>query len=116
MYARLNMPLFELACPSCCALLTLPSPLHTLMLLFGAHAPPAEGSRLWAIYRGYEQSLLEAAPSDEEQAERVRALWARQLAVPLADGAETLASYEAWERSRPGGWAGGGSIAGRVGG
>lgn len=61
----------------------------------------AEGRRLWDTYRGYEQSLLEAAPS-EEQAERLRSLWCRQLQVPLAGAADTLAAYEAWERSRPG--------------
>lgn len=65
--------------------------------------PPlhTEGSKLWGIYRGYELSLLEAQPS-EEQAERVRGLWTRQLAVPLADGPDSLTAYEAWERSRPG--------------
>lgn len=62
---------------------------------------PAEGGKLWDIYRGYEQALLEAAPS-EEQAERVRSLWSRQLQVPLAGAADTLAAYESWERSRPG--------------
>ncbi|KAL4424967.1 hypothetical protein ABPG77_002852 [Micractinium sp. CCAP 211/92] len=62
----------------------------------------AEGGKLWDIYRGYEQALLEAAPS-EEQAERVRSLWSRQLQVPLAGAADTLAAYESWERSRPGG-------------
>ena len=41
---------------------------------------PAEGGRLWGVYRAYEQSLEEAQPS-EEHSERVRALWARQLAV-----------------------------------
>ncbi|KAL4457863.1 hypothetical protein ABPG75_012728 [Micractinium tetrahymenae] len=62
----------------------------------------AEGGKLWGIYRGYEQALLDAAPS-EEQTERVRSLWARQLQVPLAGAADTLAAYEAWERSLPGG-------------
>lgn len=69
--------------------------------------PPTEGSKLWAIYRGFELSLLEAEPT-EEQAERVRGLWARQLAVPLADGPDTLAAYEEWERSQPGEWLVGG--------
>lgn len=63
--------------------------------------PHTEGGKLWSIYRGYELALLEAQPS-EEQAERVRGLWTRQLAVPLADGPDTLAAYEQWERSRPG--------------
>jgi hypothetical protein len=65
----------------------------------------AEGSRLWALYLGYERGLLEADPK-EEQAERVRSLWTRQLQVPLADGADTLAAYTAWERDTRGeqGW------------
>ncbi|KAL4858071.1 Squamous cell carcinoma antigen recognized by T-cells 3 [Chlorella vulgaris] len=65
----------------------------------------SEGSRLWALYLGYERGLLEADPK-EAQAERVRSLWTRQLQVPLADGADTLAAYTAWERDTRGeqGW------------
>ena len=39
----------------------------------------------------------EAAAADAGAPERVRALWHRQLAVPLAGGEEALAAYEAWE-------------------
>lgn len=69
--------------------------------LLRCRAPHAEGGRLWGIYRGYEQALLEAAPS-EEQVERVRSLWTRQLQVPLAGAADALAAYESWERSQAG--------------
>lgn len=88
----------------CWSCIDKPSPAAASCLLVLYTAPsflPAEGSKLWDIYRGYELSLLESEPSDE-QAERVRSLWARQLAVPLADGSQTLAAYEDWERSRPG--------------
>lgn len=71
----------------------------------------ADGSRLWAVYREYEQGLLEEQAS-EEQAERVRGLWTRQLQVPLADGPDTLAAYLAWERSTRGG-PGAGALMGR---
>ncbi len=46
--------------------------------------------------------MLEEAPS-AEQADRVRPLFHRQLAVPLADGAETLSAYKAWEQAQQGG-------------
>eukprot|EP00887_Chlorella_sp_A99_P001390 scaffold8.g1390.t1 len=72
----------------------------------------AEGGRLWAVYRGWEEALLEAADAGgdaearEAAAGRVRQLYARQLQVPLADGGETLAAYEAWERGRDPAWPG----------
>ena len=44
---------------------------------------------------------MEEAPS-QEQAEKVRALFHRQLGVPLADGADTLAAYKAWEQAQQG--------------
>ena len=47
--------------------------------------------------RESEASLLAADPADEKQRERVRSLWQRQLQVPLADSAETLEQYRAWE-------------------
>ena len=50
-----------------------------------------------AALRRFEEELYEEQPTPE-QAERVRALFHRQLAVPLADGAETLAEYKAWEQ------------------
>jgi hypothetical protein len=52
--------------------------------------------------RAYEQAGLDAAAAGgerEKQAERVRALWHRQLAVPLAGGDAALAAYEAWEQA-----------------
>lgn len=39
-----------------------------------------------------------------EQAARVRSLYERQLAVPLADGTATLEAYEAWEQGLFPGW------------
>ena len=50
-----------------------------------------------AALRRFEEELYEEQPTPE-QAERVRVLFHRQLAVPLADGAETLAEYKAWEQ------------------
>ncbi len=47
--------------------------------------------------RDSETSLLAADPADEKQRERVRSLWQRQLQVPLADSADTLEQYRAWE-------------------
>ncbi|GAB4820618.1 hypothetical protein N2152v2_007664 [Parachlorella kessleri] len=61
----------------------------------------AEGSRLWEAFRSFEEDLLEESPS-QEQAEKVRALFHRQLGVPLADGADTLAAFKAWEQTQQG--------------
>ncbi len=49
--------------------------------------------------RAYEQEALEAADAAarDKAAERVRSLWHRQLAVPMAGGDALLAAYEAWE-------------------
>jgi hypothetical protein len=49
------------------------------------------------ICREWENSLLDQAPADVKQQQRVRALFHRQLKVPLADGDATLAAYQAWE-------------------
>lgn len=69
-----------------------------------------------------EEELYSEAPSPE-QAERVRALFHRQLAVPLADGAQALEAYKQWEAGLPGragqdfkvgwGWSRGGGGGGR---
>ncbi len=40
---------------------------------------------------------LAADPGDEQQQGRVRALFHRQLQVPLADGTDTLREYQSWE-------------------
>lgn len=50
-------------------------------------------------HREYEAAAPAAASAGEHDkaADRVRALWHRQLAVPLAGGEEALAAYEAWE-------------------
>ena len=47
--------------------------------------------------REWEVSLLARDPEDAKQQQRVRALFHRQLQVPLADGAATLAACQAWE-------------------
>lgn len=49
----------------------------------------------------FEEALLEERPSPE-QAERVRGLFHRQLAVPLADGGETMEAYRLWEQGQAG--------------
>ena len=73
----------------------------------------SEGARLWAAFRAYEAAAgaaaagaaakagsggaAAAAAARQKAAERVRALWHRQLAVPLAGGDALWAEYEAWE-------------------
>jgi squamous cell carcinoma antigen recognized by T-cells 3 len=62
----------------------------------------AEGSKLWAAYREYEMAILiTIADGNEEekakQVQRLRALFHRQLSVPLADMESTLAEYKSWE-------------------
>ncbi|KAG2446465.1 hypothetical protein HYH02_008457 [Chlamydomonas schloesseri] len=63
----------------------------------------AEGHKLWAKYRKYELAAeAKAAAAGQRVAagkatDRVRALYQRQLAVPLADTAEVLEEYKAWE-------------------
>ena len=47
--------------------------------------------RLW------EMSVLEARAGGDKQADRVRALFHRQLQVPLATVEATLTAYRAWE-------------------
>ncbi|KAI8465892.1 MAG: hypothetical protein J3K34DRAFT_452483 [Monoraphidium minutum] len=59
----------------------------------------SEGHRLWAALRRYEAEGLAGAEAASKGAarERVRGLWQRQLAVPLAGGEALMAEYEAWE-------------------
>ena len=59
-------------CTACCAAS------HVRLLPF--RPVSTEGSRLWGIYRAYEQGLKEEDPS-EEQAGRVCSLFTRQLQV-----------------------------------
>ncbi len=58
----------------------------------------AEGGALWRAARAFEQAL--AVEGDAVAAARARALFRRQLATPLADHAETLAEYAAWEAAQ----------------
>ncbi|CAN4108217.1 unnamed protein product [Withania somnifera] len=62
----------------------------------------AEGSRIWELYREFEQAIFltidEAhADSREKHIHRIRNLFHRQLSVPLADLSSTLLTYKAWE-------------------
>eukprot|EP00198_Chlamydomonas_reinhardtii_P004765 XP_001694101.1 predicted protein [Chlamydomonas reinhardtii] len=63
----------------------------------------AEGHKLWAKYRKYELAVeAKAAAAGQRVAagkatDRVRALYQRQLAVPLADTAAVMEEYKAWE-------------------
>eukprot|EP00850_Spirogloea_muscicola_P017562 SM000152S01550 [mRNA] locus=s152:171737:176447:- [translate_table: standard] len=62
-----------------------------------------EGTALWAAYRRFEQDVLlneSKAEAREKQAERVRSLFHRQLAVPLLGQAELAAEYRAWEQQQ----------------
>lgn len=71
----------------------------------GDHDGPCgrvRAARVCACRRQYEQDAADAAPAEEDAGagaaqERVRSLYARQLAVPLAGGPETLEAYKAWE-------------------
>lgn len=51
-------------------------------------------------HRRFECALLESKRGGAKQAERVASLYARQLAVPLADTAATYEEYKAWEAGR----------------
>ncbi|OIT07338.1 PREDICTED: squamous cell carcinoma antigen recognized by T-cells 3 [Nicotiana attenuata] len=62
----------------------------------------AEGSRIWELYREFEQDLfltIDETDADlrEKQVQRIRNLFHRQLSVPLADISSTLHTYKAWE-------------------
>ncbi|KAG2433859.1 hypothetical protein HXX76_008213 [Chlamydomonas incerta] len=63
----------------------------------------AEGHKLWAKYRKYELAVeAKAAAAGQRVAagkatDRVRALYQRQLGVPLADNAAVMEEYKAWE-------------------
>ena len=65
--------------------------------------------------RSYEEAGLEAAPPSAraKAQDRVRALWHRQLAVPLAGGEGAMERYEAWEAAAGGVGFGGGVFGGR---
>ncbi|KMZ72375.1 hypothetical protein ZOSMA_166G00760 [Zostera marina] len=61
-----------------------------------------EGHMVWNAYREFEQAIYHtiADGSNEEktkQADRIRAIFHRHLAVPLADMQSTLLSYKKWE-------------------
>ncbi|XP_072990552.1 uncharacterized protein [Typha latifolia] len=61
-----------------------------------------EGSKIWEAYREFEQAifLTISGSNDEEkpkQIQRIRALFQRQLSVPLVDLNSTLAEYKVWE-------------------
>ncbi|PKU87684.1 hypothetical protein MA16_Dca023466 [Dendrobium catenatum] len=64
----------------------------------------SEGSNIWEAYREFEQAVfLTIDGSDNEveekvkQAQRIRALFHRQLSVPLVNLRSTLTDYKLWE-------------------
>ncbi|KAJ8529715.1 hypothetical protein K7X08_036550 [Anisodus acutangulus] len=62
----------------------------------------AEGSKIWELYREFEQAIFLTidetdADSREKQVQRIRNLFHRQLSVPLADLSSTLLTHKAWE-------------------
>ncbi|GIX60600.1 RNA recognition motif domain-containing protein [Babesia caballi] len=67
----------------------------------GLHA--LDGPLLWSEYRQFEQELLESCAGSDygAQLERVRALFFRQLALPLAGLADVLDEYRVWESELP---------------
>uniref|UniRef100_A0A0D9X3S6 RRM domain-containing protein n=1 Tax=Leersia perrieri TaxID=77586 RepID=A0A0D9X3S6_9ORYZ len=60
-----------------------------------------DGSKLWEAYREYEMAILTIVDDDDEekakQVQRIRALFQRQLSVPLADMESVLVEYKSWE-------------------
>ncbi|KAK1933190.1 hypothetical protein X943_002585 [Babesia divergens] len=67
----------------------------------GLHA--LDGPLLWSEYRQFEQELLETCTTSEygDQLERIRSLFFRQLALPLAGLADVLDEYRVWESELP---------------
>ncbi|KAJ3681419.1 hypothetical protein LUZ60_015908 [Juncus effusus] len=61
-----------------------------------------EGGKIWEAYREFEQALVLTFSENEteekaKQTQRIRNLFHRQLAVPLADSESTLKDYKIWE-------------------
>ena len=52
------------------------------------------------LRRGYELALEGVGAGGDKHEERLRGLWARQLAVPLGGGEEVMAEYAAWEQGK----------------
>ncbi|MCD7458196.1 hypothetical protein HAX54_037515 [Datura stramonium] len=74
--------------------------LERALVAAGLHV--AEGSRIWELYREFEQAIFLTidetdASSREKQVQRIRNLFHRQLSVPLVDLCSTLLTYKAWE-------------------
>ncbi|ORM40012.1 Squamous cell carcinoma antigen recognized by T-cells 3 [Babesia sp. Xinjiang] len=67
----------------------------------GLHA--LDGPLLWSEYRQFEQELLESCDESDygNQLERVRALFFRQLGLPLAGLPDLLDEYRVWESELP---------------
>eukprot|EP00928_Gymnodinium_smaydae_P005731 TRINITY_DN1196_c1_g2_i1.p1 TRINITY_DN1196_c1_g2~~TRINITY_DN1196_c1_g2_i1.p1 ORF type:complete len:1222 (-),score=302.38 TRINITY_DN1196_c1_g2_i1:38-3703(-) len=65
--------------------------------MLGQH--PTEARALWDGYRDYEETLLAGCSGDvlKSQVQRVRALFFRQLVLPLPGVAELKAAHEAFE-------------------
>ncbi|KAG0496511.1 hypothetical protein HPP92_001202 [Vanilla planifolia] len=73
--------------------------------LTGAGLHVSEGSKIWEAYREYEQAILLTVDENdckekEKQAQRIRALFHRQLSVPLLNLKSTLVDYKLWEASQ----------------
>ncbi|KAL0927795.1 hypothetical protein M5K25_002005 [Dendrobium thyrsiflorum] len=62
----------------------------------------SEGSNIWEAYREFEQAVfltIDGSDNEEKvkQAQRIRALFHRQLSVPLVNLRSTLTDYKLWE-------------------
>ncbi|RVW44339.1 Squamous cell carcinoma antigen recognized by T-cells 3 [Vitis vinifera] len=69
-------------------------------LAAGLHV--AEGSKIWEVYREFEQAILLTIDENdneakEKQVQRIRNIFHRQLSVPLANMRSTLLAFKAWE-------------------
>lgn len=58
----------------------------------------SQGSQLWQEYRAYEEEVLALNPTDDKQLDKVRALYVRQLQVPLMGCTSVMEEYAAWEQ------------------
>ena len=67
------------------------------LALDNRHAKYASSCADLVPYREHEQGVLGKGQGGDKQQQRVRQLFHRQLLVPLQDGEDTMAKYQAWE-------------------
>ncbi|XP_071729799.1 uncharacterized protein [Rutidosis leptorrhynchoides] len=70
------------------------------LIACGLHV--AEGSKLWELYKSYEEMVLnnmdqKNSESREKQIQKIRNMYHRRLSIPHNDMKSTLLAYKAWE-------------------